>query len=144
MNPYQPPSPYQHQTSPMHHQHVERLKRIAFDQRMINLVVLAYFGVGVLNAMLAPNAGQAEPLVRIFIGVLALLVLIGGVVFAVRMASALHGTVIAVLSAISLFIPCVGLVVLLVLNSQATRVLRDAGLRVGLLGVDSSQFRNWQ
>ncbi|MBK8259333.1 MAG: hypothetical protein IPK82_42600 [Polyangiaceae bacterium] len=144
MNPYQPPSPFQNQPYQMPNEHVERLKRIAFDQRMINFVVLAYLGVGGMNTSMAAETGQEAALMRIIIGFVALFVIIAGVVFAVRMASALHGTVIAVLCAVSLIIPCVGLIVLLVLNSQATRVLRNAGLKVGLLGVDSSQFRNWR
>ncbi len=46
--------------------------------------------------------------------------------------------------AVLLLIPCVGLIALLVLNSQATSELKKAGLRVGLLGADPGQFNGWR
>lgn len=146
MNPYQPPYPgqapyYGHGQPPPPHER-ERLKRIASDQRMINIVVLAYLGVSGMSSA-AGNAGSAGGPLAVLIGLVALAVIVAGVVFAVRMASALHGTGIAILCAVLLLVPCVGLLVLLVLNSQATRELKKAGLRVGLLGVDSSQLNGW-
>jgi hypothetical protein len=116
--------------------------RIASDQRMINLIVLIYFGTGVASSAVGGN--DAILPVRIVVGIVALAVIVAGAVFAVRMASALHGTGIAVLCAILLLVPCVGLLTLLVLNSQATKVLKNAGLHVGLLGADESQFIGWR
>lgn len=136
MNPYQPPSPGQapYFQTPVDH---ARIRRIASDQRMINLIVLAYFGSGLLSSVIRSVPGG-----QYVVAVIAVAVIAAGAVYAVRMASALHGTVVAVVCAILLLIPCVGLLVLLVLNSQATTELRKAGLRVGLLGVDPSQLRN--
>ena len=148
MNPYQPPypgqAPYQYSPPgpplPPPHER-ERLMRIASDQRMINIIVLVYFGTGVASS----SFGTSAPLpFRALLGFLALGVIVAGAVFAVRMASALHGTGIAVLFAILLLIPCVGLIALLVLNSQATSELKKYGLRVGLLGADASQFNGWR
>jgi hypothetical protein len=39
------------------------------------------------------------------------------------------------------FLPFIGLLVLLIVNAKATRTLRAGGLRVGLLGVNQSQFK---
>ncbi|HZZ81823.1 MAG TPA: hypothetical protein VFE62_25205 [Gemmataceae bacterium] len=39
-------------------------------------------------------------------------------------------------------IPCVGLIVLLVINGAATSTLRQYGYHVGFLGADLSQFRD--
>ncbi len=143
MNPYQPPqpgqAPYQYNQPPPAER--ERLMRIASDQRAINMVVLIYFGTGLAGSMLK-SAGSAP--LQIVLGLVALGVIVAGVVYAVRMASALHGTGMAVLFAILLLIPCVGLIALLVLNSQATAELKRAGLRVGLLGADASQFNGWR
>lgn len=135
MNPYQPPQPGQ---APYFQGQVDhaRIRRIASDQRMINIVVLAYFGSGLLTSAIRSIPGG-----QYVIGLVAVAVIGAGAFYAVRMASALHGTGIAVLCAILLLIPCVGLLTLLVLNSQATAELRKAGLHVGLLGVDPSQLR---
>ena len=102
---------------------------------MINLIVLAYFGASVAGAQISAIPGG-----RYLVGAIAIVILVAGVVYAVRMASALHGTGVAVLCAVLLLVPCLGLLVLLVLNSQATAQLKKAGLRVGLLGADPSQF----
>jgi hypothetical protein len=145
MNPYQPPhagqAPYQQGYGPMMPPPAERerLMRIASDQRMINFIVLAYFATSMLS-----TSARESAVMQLLVGVIAVGVVISGVVFAVRMASALHGTGIAILCAVLLFVPCVGLLVLLVLNSQATRELRKVGLRVGLLGADASQFQGWR
>lgn len=134
MNPYQPP---QHDSPPSLPQaDRERLYTIAKCQRSINLVVLAYFGSGVVSQQVANIPGG-----QILIGLVALAVIIAGVVFAVRMASALWSTGAAVVCAILLLVPCVGLLTLLVLNNRATARLRDAGCKVGLLGADPEEVR---
>jgi len=117
--------------------------RIASDQRMINFVVLAYFAVSAVSSQVTQGPGGVA-LLQVIVGLVVLSVIGAGIVFAVRMASVLHGTGMAVLFAILLLIPCVGLIALLVLNSQATAVLKKAGLRVGLLGVEASQFNGWR
>lgn len=146
MNPYQPPHPGQAQYPAQGNlpppAERARLMRIASDQRMINFVVLAYFAVSAVSSQVSQGPSGVAP-VQILVGVVALAVIVAGIVFAVRMASVLHGTGMAVLFAILLLIPCVGLIALLVLNSQATAALKKAGLRVGLLGVEASQFIGW-
>lgn len=134
MNPYQPPHPGQGPYYPTY-QDQARLQRIASDQRMINLIVLAYFGASVAGSTISAFPGG-----KYVVGLMAIAIIGAGIVYAVRMASALHGTGVAVLCAVLLLVPCVGLLVLLVLNSQATARLKQAGLRVGLLGVDPGQF----
>ena len=41
---------------------------------------------------------------------------------------------------IGTLMPCLGLLVLLMINSKATRILQENGHHVGLLGVDLSEF----
>ena len=136
MNPYQPPHPGQ---APYVAPLVDsaRILRIASDQRMINLVVLFYFGTGTLASYMPTFPGS-----QYLLYFLMLLVLAAGVFYAVRMANALHGAGIAVLCAILLLVPLVGLLALLVLNRQATAELRRAGLQVGFLGVDPAHLRH--
>ena len=118
---------------------LERVMRIAADQRGLILTVLAFMIAAIL-AVPVMVSGSA-PLYGAFLGLLVLGASIGSVVFAVRMASALHGGWIAALSAILVLI--FGYWALLVLNLQATRELRRAGLRVGFLGVSADQRDAW-
>jgi hypothetical protein len=132
MNPYQPP---QHDTpGAVPPAEREKLRDAAKFQRYINLVILAYFGAGVLTSAVNEIPGG-----RFVVGLFALGVIVTGAVFAVQMARALYGTGVAVACAIMLLIPCVGLLTLLVLNNRATARLNAAGLKVGLLGADPSE-----
>lgn len=129
MNPYQPPQADPSVGVPPNDR--QKLRDIAKYQRNINLVILCYFGAGVLTRILN------EVLIgRIVVGLFALGVVLAGAYFAVMMAKALHSTAVAVICGILLLVPCVGLLTLLVLNSQATSRLKQAGINVGLLGAD--------
>jgi hypothetical protein len=58
-------------------------------------------------------------------------------VFAVfSLARYAFGLAVAVLCAAFMFVPCISLLVLLVVNVQAIAVLQSRGIRVGLLGAD--------
>ena len=136
MNPYQPP---QHASPPspsVPQADRDKLYTIAKCQRTINLIVLAYFGTGFASNQLGDAPGG-----RLIIGFVVLAVMVAGAVFAGRMANALWSTGAAVVCAILLLIPCVGLLTLLVLNSRATTRLRAAGFKVGLLGGDPEEVR---
>jgi hypothetical protein len=132
MNPYQPPmdnaGPRPGTLLPDER---ARLRDIARFQRNINLVILAYFGAGVVTQIL-----NQVLIGRIIVGLVVLGVIIAGAVFAVQMARALYSTGVAVLCGILLLIPCVGLLTLLVLNNRATARLKAAGIPVGILGAD--------
>ena len=71
---------------------------------------------------------------------LQVLVSLASVVFVVLLAKTVYNVVAAVVYAVLAFIPCVGLIALLVINQKATSVLQKAGLKVGLLGADLSQL----
>jgi len=132
MNPYQPPqSPALVAIAPADR---DRLREVARLQRYINLVVLAYFSAGALTRAVAEVPGGP-----ILAGVVAVAVILTGAVFAVQMARALYSTAVAVVCAILLLIPCVGLLTLLLLNGRATQRLTAAGLKVGLLGADPAE-----
>ena len=51
------------------------------------------------------------------------------------------GVIVSVLSQILMFFPMVSLIVLLILNREATSVLRNAGVKVGLMGAKQSDLR---
>ncbi|WP_172205348.1 hypothetical protein [Niveibacterium sp. COAC-50] len=123
-NPYAPP------TSSLSEQPVEssneraRLNRIASGQRLIVISILVTLGAAALAAAVGV-LGQA-------LQVVGLLVSLWGTY---RLASALSGaTWITVLCLILMVIPLVNLITMLVLSSRATRTLKKAGYKVGLLG----------
>jgi hypothetical protein len=69
--------------------------------------------------------------------------LVSGVVSAVFvfiMAIRVYSTGLGILFGILALIPCVGLIVLLMVNGKATKILQANGYKVGLLGADLSQI----
>jgi hypothetical protein len=61
-------------------------------------------------------------------------------VYIFRLAIHLYHPVIGVAMGVLSLIPCIGLLVLLVMNGKATSVLRLNGIRVGLLGADPAMI----
>jgi hypothetical protein len=132
MNPYAPP------TAPIEGPTLDpdraKLRDIARHQRDINLMILAQF-------LLYVGAGLTRDFAPPFIvGLVALAIVALSLLATFRLASALYGTTMAIVYGILMFAPCIGLIVLLLLNQEATRRLRNAGFKVGLLGADPKQF----
>lgn len=99
-------------------------EQVASAQKLIIYAILAYFAAAVVRVLLGP--------VGLLVGVAALLM---GLVGAYRLCTGLgYPMAIRVLLMLLMCVPLVSLIVLLVLNGKATRRLRDAGYRVGLLG----------
>lgn len=121
----------------------ERVVRVASSQRIINLVVLVYWVV-VFAAARHMRTFRTDPVFDLLFPVIIVVVVLAGMMFAVRLAISLEGRNAAIVYAILLLVPVVGLFAMLVLNRRATRLLRQAGLRVGLLGVSPRQFVDWE
>ena len=62
------------------------------------------------------------------------------VVYIFMLGIKLYGTAIGILLGLLTFIPLVGLIILLIVNTKATRTLREGGFRVGFFGASLSQF----
>ncbi|UQA58809.1 hypothetical protein [Polyangium aurulentum] len=135
-NPYQPPASYD-TAAPRAASGVETLVQIATFQRHINLAILAYFGAGVF----ARSAGQGGLFVLILSGLAALCALAFSLVNTLRLANVLHGSTWAVVCGVLMFVPGLNLVTLFVLSSNATSRLRNAGIKVGLLGASPNDVR---
>jgi hypothetical protein len=52
----------------------------------------------------------------------------------------IYSIVVGVLLGILTFVPCLGLVMLLLVNGKATNILKENGVKVGLLGADLSRI----
>jgi hypothetical protein len=124
-----------------------RLLKIAQAQRGVNMAILLTFGsyaVLLLGGFMAP-AGRAGatpafallPLAGL-LGLLTALVL--QIIYVYRLASSLqHTAILWVLGVI--FLSCIGLILLLILSSKATKELRKAGFKVGLLGGNPKEIK---
>jgi hypothetical protein len=109
------------------------LRVIAVRQKAIMYCILGY-----IVLIIGQFALPAE--VRIFATLLAGCVSITAAVFVFMLALAVYNTGTGIVLGILTLIPLVGLIVLLVINSKATNILRAHGIRVGLMGADSSQI----
>ena len=117
-----------------------RLLQIAKAQRGVNigilLAIVGYVMLGMSGGLTSstgdpPSGARAGLLIMSALG---LLVVAGfQVVFVYRLASALKCGP-PILWVLGMFLSCIGLIILLVLSSKATKELRAAGFKVGLLG----------
>lgn len=98
--------------------------RIASAQKLVIYAILCYLGTLIGQILLGPAA--------LFL-LLAAVVL--SFVGSIRLARCFgYGVAATILFILGLFIPLLGLILLLRLNSKATEHLKQAGYKVGLLG----------
>ncbi|MDA1232425.1 MAG: hypothetical protein O2856_16755 [Planctomycetota bacterium] len=107
----------------------EDLRSVAMYQKGILICILVYF-VAVFGQFAVP------PAARIFMAIGVLVVGLIAAVFTFLLAMKTHGTGPGILLGILCLVPCVGLIVLLIINSKATNILKQNGIKVGLLGAD--------
>jgi predicted RNA-binding Zn-ribbon protein involved in translation (DUF1610 family) len=131
----------------------KEMKSIATLQKYllisILLMILSYIGyiAAIVVNLPAQQPGQPPNLkgpAIAMIGVLALVLLatsLASLILSVLLSSKLYGTGGAILVFFLQFVPCVGLITLLVVNGKATSVLKEKGYTVGFLGADLSDFR---
>ena len=131
-NPYQSPSA-EPQVVGVKSGSREDLRSVAKYQKGILVCILIYL-IAVFGQFAVPE--EARAIVRF--GVLG--VGLVGTVFVFLLAIKVYNTVVGVLLGILTLVPCVGLIVLLVVNGKATAVLKQNGIKVGLLGANLSQI----
>lgn len=132
-NPYQAPQSAARVDSGKHFQ-------IAKAQKNVIYVLLAQilFNLIAFPAVLSsPESTAVLTIVR----VIGLLLSIASLVVLYQLASKVYNVGLGVLCAILGFLPCIGLVTLLVVNGTATGILKSAGYKVGLMGANLNQFQ---
>lgn len=131
-NPYQSPSA-QSQIVGVKSGRREDLKRVAQYQKGILGCILIY--------LIAISCQFAIPVsLQIFVTLGIFVVMLVGMVFVFLLAIKVYSTGIGVLLGILALIPCIGLLVLLVVNIKATGILKKNGIKVGLLGANLSKI----
>ena len=108
------------------------LRSVAKYQKGILVCILIY-----LIAVFGQFALPAE--IRPLVGLGVLFVGLAGTIFVFLLAMKVYSTALGVLLGILTLIPCIGLIVLLVVNGKATGILRQNGIKVGLLGANLSE-----
>lgn len=111
----------------------EDLRAVALYQKGILVCILVQ-----LLAVIGQLAVPAE--MRILVALVALATGLVGLVFVFLLATKVYGIGAGVILGVLTFIPCIGLIVLLIINGKATSILRQNGHKVGLLGADLSKF----
>ena len=113
------------------------LRAIALRQKAVMYCILAY-AVLVLTRFLVP-AGLPVAVV-LLLALATLAVTLAAAVYVFMLAMSLYNTAAGVTLGILTLVPLVGLIVLLIINSKATNVLREHGIKVGLMGANSRQI----
>lgn len=109
------------------------VRSVARYQKGIIVCILIYLIGAVVQFALPPE-------VRIILGLGIGVVGIVGMVYVVLLAIKVYNTALGILLGLLTLIPCVGLIVLLLVNGTATAILRQNGIRVGLMGANLSQI----
>lgn len=109
------------------------LRTIAVRQRAIMYCILGYIVFIVAQFVLPPEIRWVASLAALGMSITA-------AVFVFMLAIALYSTAAGIVLGILTLIPLVGLIVLLIINGKATNVLRQNGIRVGLMGADPRQI----
>ena len=131
-NPYQSPQTTSQVTGDLGGSRGD-LRSVARFQKGILVCILLYLvaviGVFALRVELLP-----------FLGIGVLLVGVIGAFCVFRLAMKTYGTLLGICLGILSLVPCVGLIILLIVNGKATNILKQNGIKVGLLGARVSSI----
>ncbi len=127
-------NPYQSPTTPMEAIGVvsgrrEDLRSVAVYQKGILVCILVYLIAVFFQFALPP---EIRPLVGLGVAMVGL----AGMVFVLLLAVKVYNVVLGILLGILTLVPCIGLLVLLMVNGKATTILKQNGIKVGLLGAN--------
>lgn len=109
------------------------LREVAVRQRAIMLCILGYIVLLVLRFVVPPPF-------NLFALLAAFAVSITAMVFVFMLSVAIYNTGMGIFLGILTLVPLVNLIVLLIINGKATKILREHGIKVGLMGADTSQI----
>lgn len=115
------------------------LRAIASSQRLIMFAIVGYFALLVFAGVLRPRNIPGATMV---VGFIAIATVLCGLFGIIRLAANLYrSTLVGILNGVVMFLPLIGLFVLVILNMRATRILKKHGIRVGLMGANSSDLQ---
>ena len=111
----------------------ETLRGIAGNQKAIIVCIAVYLVlVGIQFAIPEET--------RIYLAIVAAPVLLTAAVFVFLLATKVYTTATGVILGVLTLIPCIGLIVLLIINGKATSILKANGIHVGLFGASMADI----
>jgi hypothetical protein len=111
----------------------EDVRSVAVAQKAIMVCILLQLATGAVRFILPPEY-------LTFYLIAAVVVLLASTISVFMLAMKVFNVPLGILYAVGALLPCLGLLVLFVVNQRATRILRDNGHEVGFLGADLSKF----
>jgi hypothetical protein len=111
------------------------LRKVALYQRIVLICIACSFAI-------FPCHYLAPPAAEVLVLFCSIAISVVDSIFVFRLAFELCGTAGGVILGVLTLIPCFGYLMLLVVEGQATRILRANGYRVGLFGASLAQFRD--
>lgn len=111
----------------------EDLRKVATYQKGILVCILLYFGAVVSQFLFPPELVIVPALMIIGVA-------LASMVFIFLLAMKVYSTGFGIALGIGALIPLIGLFILLMVNGKATRILKENGIHVGLLGANLSQI----
>ena len=113
---------------------MRELYNVARYQRAVLLVQILG---GVASVLIAPSV---TPPIALLLNLGLLLIGLASTVFVFLLATNVYSTAVGVVCGLLALIPCIGLITLLIINSKATGILRQNGIRVGFLGANLAEL----
>jgi hypothetical protein len=126
---------------PGHERSADELRRVARYQRWLIAVVLAQLVLWLGYVALMVLGGELEDELRLPM-VLTFILGAVGAVFVFLTSWELRGALVAAVFALTTFVPCMGLLVIVLVNGYATAELRKNGVRVGFFGANPGEIRD--
>jgi hypothetical protein len=116
------------------------LRAVAVAQKGILLCILAQILIVVFNLTTTFGQIKLPPAVAYLILGVSLILSVAQLVFVFSLAIKVYNVGLGIFFGILALIPCVGLIILLIINGKATNVLTQNGHKVGLLGANLAEF----
>jgi hypothetical protein len=111
----------------------EDLRSVALYQKGILVCILIQL-IAIASQFFVPAQVQQIFFLGMFVASLA------GTVFVVLLAIKVYGAILGIFLGLITLAPCIGLIVLLLVNGKATNTLRQNGIKVGLMGANLSSI----
>ncbi|MDG2383676.1 MAG: hypothetical protein P8N76_18535 [Pirellulaceae bacterium] len=110
------------------------LRKVAKFQKGVLVCILIQLVVVFICLIVLPSE-----LVIIALGISSIVGIVSAV-FVFLLSVQVYGVALGIVFGVGCLLPCIGLISLLVVNGKATAVLKQNGIKVGLLGADLSSF----
>lgn len=139
-NPYQAPLADEPAAAGVRSGRREDLRSVAIYQKGVLIYILINLVYIMINLCFGVGLFYMSDRVQLILLLIYVPVTLAGLVCICLLATKVYNSVLGIFWGLLTLIPCLGLIVLLIVNSKATSVLQLNGYKVGFLGADLSAF----